>query len=126
MGSFAEGLPNRFPVGTRYVVEGHGGAQGTLPPHLRYPHFTGRRQGTPRRPARSGGPAQTIRHNQRHNCAPRSNCALARSRSLRAMSTNEISAGLTIAGFCDRFSLSRSTVYKLIRAGDLTVVYPTP
>jgi hypothetical protein len=25
MGSLADGLPSRFPVGTRYVVEGRGG-----------------------------------------------------------------------------------------------------
>jgi len=44
MGSFAEGLPNRFPVGTRYVVEGHGGAQGALRIHLRYLEFPDGRQ----------------------------------------------------------------------------------
>ena len=26
MGSLADGLPSRFPIGTRYVVEGRGGA----------------------------------------------------------------------------------------------------
>ncbi len=44
MGSFAEGLPNPFPVGTRYVVEGHGGAQGALRIHLRYLEFPDGRQ----------------------------------------------------------------------------------
>ena len=27
MGSLADGLPSRFPIGTRYVVEGRGGAR---------------------------------------------------------------------------------------------------
>ena len=32
-------LPSRFPVGTRYVVEGRGGGRGTLHIHLRYLEF---------------------------------------------------------------------------------------
>ena len=44
MGSFADGLPSRFPVGTRYVVEGSGGAQGPLRIHLRYLEFPDGRQ----------------------------------------------------------------------------------
>jgi hypothetical protein len=44
MGSLANGLPSRFPVGTRYVVEGQGGAQGTLRIHLRYLEFPDGRQ----------------------------------------------------------------------------------
>jgi len=44
MGSFADGLPSRFPVGTRYVVEGSSGAQGPLRIHLRYLEFPDGRQ----------------------------------------------------------------------------------
>jgi hypothetical protein len=44
MSLFADDLPSRFPVGTRYVVEGHGGAQGTLRIHLRYLEFPDGRQ----------------------------------------------------------------------------------
>jgi len=36
MGSLADRLPSRFPVGTRYVVEGRGGGEGRLRIHLRY------------------------------------------------------------------------------------------
>ena len=32
-------LPSRFPVGTRYVVEGRGGGRGPLRIHLRYLEF---------------------------------------------------------------------------------------
>jgi hypothetical protein len=39
MGSRADGLPSRFPVGTRYVVEGRGGGQGRLRIRLRYLEF---------------------------------------------------------------------------------------
>ena len=39
MGSLADGLPSRFPVGTRYVVEGRGGGQGRLRIRLRYLEF---------------------------------------------------------------------------------------
>jgi hypothetical protein len=39
MGSFADHLPSRFPVGTRYVVEGRGGDRGRLRIHLRYLEF---------------------------------------------------------------------------------------
>ena len=39
MGSLADGLPRRFPVGTRYVVEGRGGGQGRLRIRLRYLEF---------------------------------------------------------------------------------------
>jgi len=44
MGSFADDLPSRFPVGTRYVVEGRGGGQGCLRIHLRYLEFPDGRQ----------------------------------------------------------------------------------
>ena len=37
--SLADRLPNRFPVGTRYVVEGLGGGEGRLRIHLRYLEF---------------------------------------------------------------------------------------
>lgn len=39
MTSFADDLPCRFPVGTRYVIEGRGGGQGRLRIHLRYLEF---------------------------------------------------------------------------------------
>jgi hypothetical protein len=39
MGSCADRLPSRFPVGTRYVVEGRGGGEGRLHIHLRYLEF---------------------------------------------------------------------------------------
>ena len=43
MSSFADRLPNRFPVGTRYVIEGRGG-EGRLHIHLRYLEFPDGRQ----------------------------------------------------------------------------------
>jgi hypothetical protein len=39
MDSSADRLPSRFPVGTRYVVEGRGGGDGRLRIHLRYLEF---------------------------------------------------------------------------------------
>jgi hypothetical protein len=39
MGLLADRLPSRFPVGTRYVIEGRGGDQGRLRIHLRYLEF---------------------------------------------------------------------------------------
>ncbi len=36
MGSPLDRLPNRFPVGTRYVVEGSGGDEGRFRVHVRY------------------------------------------------------------------------------------------
>jgi hypothetical protein len=39
MGSSTDRLPNRFPVGTRYVVEGRGGSRGELRICLRYLEF---------------------------------------------------------------------------------------
>ena len=39
MGSQADRLPSRFPVGTRYVVEGRGGGEGRLHIHSRYLEF---------------------------------------------------------------------------------------
>jgi hypothetical protein len=39
MSSLVDRLPSRFPVGTRYVIEGRGGAQGRLRIHLRYLEF---------------------------------------------------------------------------------------
>jgi hypothetical protein len=39
MGSLPDRLPSRFPVGTRYVVEGRGGDEGRLRIHLRYLEF---------------------------------------------------------------------------------------
>jgi hypothetical protein len=53
MGSFADDLPSRFPVGTRYVVEGSGGGRGRLRIHLRYLEFPdGRHVELPVDPAR--------------------------------------------------------------------------
>jgi hypothetical protein len=37
-------LPSRFPVGTRYVIEGRGGDQGQLRISLRYLEFPDGRQ----------------------------------------------------------------------------------
>jgi hypothetical protein len=37
-------LPDRFPVGTRYVIEGRGGGEGRLQVHLRYLEFPDGRQ----------------------------------------------------------------------------------
>jgi hypothetical protein len=39
MGSSLDRLPRRFPVGTRYVIEGRGGDRGRLRIHLRYLEF---------------------------------------------------------------------------------------
>jgi hypothetical protein len=39
MGSSLDRLPSRFPVGTRYVIEGRGGDRGRLRIHLRYLEF---------------------------------------------------------------------------------------
>jgi hypothetical protein len=44
MDRLARHLPERFPVGTRYVVEGSGGSGGRLPIHLRYLKFPDGRQ----------------------------------------------------------------------------------
>jgi hypothetical protein len=37
-------LPDRFPVGTRYVIEGRGGGEGRLQVHLRYLEYPDGRQ----------------------------------------------------------------------------------
>jgi len=39
MSSQADRLPSRFPIGTRYVVEGRGGARGHLRVQSRYIEF---------------------------------------------------------------------------------------
>jgi hypothetical protein len=44
MGSSVDRLPSRFPVGTRYVLEGRGGDRGRLRIHLRYLEFPDGRQ----------------------------------------------------------------------------------
>jgi hypothetical protein len=44
MSSFADRLPDRFPVGTRYVVEGRGGGEGRLRVHTRYLEYPDGRQ----------------------------------------------------------------------------------
>jgi hypothetical protein len=44
MSSLADRLPSRFPVGTRYVVEGRGGGRGRLRICSRYLEFPDGRQ----------------------------------------------------------------------------------
>jgi hypothetical protein len=44
MDLLARQLPDRFPVGTRYVVEGYGGSDGRLRIRLRYLEFPDGRQ----------------------------------------------------------------------------------
>jgi hypothetical protein len=44
MDSLADRLPSRFPVGTRYIVEGRGGSRGQLRICLRYLEFPDGRQ----------------------------------------------------------------------------------
>ena len=44
MSSLVDRLPSRFPVGTRYVIEGRAGAEGGLRIHLRYLEFPDGRQ----------------------------------------------------------------------------------
>jgi hypothetical protein len=44
MNPFADRLPDRFPVGTRYIIEGRGGGEGRLRVHLRYLQFPDGRQ----------------------------------------------------------------------------------
>ena len=39
MSSHVDRLPSRFPVGTRYVIEGRGGGDGRLRVHVRYIEF---------------------------------------------------------------------------------------
>ena len=39
MSSVADCLPDRFPVGTRYVIEGRGGGEGCLRIYSRYLEF---------------------------------------------------------------------------------------
>jgi hypothetical protein len=39
MSSEVDRLPDRFPVGTRYVIEGRGGGDGRVRIHLRYLEF---------------------------------------------------------------------------------------
>ena len=44
MSSLVDRLPTRFPVGTRYVIEGRPGGDGPLRIHLRYLEFPDGRQ----------------------------------------------------------------------------------
>ena len=44
MSSLVDRLPSRFPVGTRYVIEGRAWAEGGLRIHLRYLEFPDGRQ----------------------------------------------------------------------------------
>jgi len=39
MSSQSVRLPKRFPIGTRYVIEGRGGGDGRLRVHVRYLEF---------------------------------------------------------------------------------------
>jgi hypothetical protein len=59
-------LPSRFPVGTRYVVEGRGRGNGELRIHLRYLEFPDGRHfdllaDPVRAPRRRGGRRATVR-----------------------------------------------------------------
>jgi len=59
MNRLAGHLPERFPIGTRYVVEGSGGGEGHLRIHLRYLEFPdGRRV---RLPVRGRDPGRSRR-----------------------------------------------------------------
>jgi hypothetical protein len=52
MSSHVDRLPSRFPVGTRYVIEGRGGAEGRLRIQARYLEFPdGRHVDLPTDPA---------------------------------------------------------------------------
>jgi hypothetical protein len=52
MSSLSVRLPNRFPIGTRYVIEGRGGGEGRLRVHVRYLEFPdGRHVDLPADPA---------------------------------------------------------------------------
>jgi hypothetical protein len=52
MSSLPVRLPNRFPIGTRYVIEGRGGGDGRLRVHVRYLEFPdGRHVDLPADPA---------------------------------------------------------------------------
>jgi hypothetical protein len=69
MSSLVDRLPDRFPVGTRYVVEGRGGGAGRLRIHLRYIEFPDGRQvrlpadaaRNPRSRRRDAGSRATVR-----------------------------------------------------------------
>jgi hypothetical protein len=58
-------LPNRFPVGTRYVVEGRGQGNGQMRIHLRYLEFPDGRHldllADPVPPRRRAGQRATVR-----------------------------------------------------------------
>jgi hypothetical protein len=58
----ASHLPSRFPIGTRYIVEGRGGAEGRLRVQSRYLEFPdGRHVDLPVRPfARSSSDRRPI------------------------------------------------------------------
>jgi hypothetical protein len=60
MSPFADRLPDHFPVGTRYIIEGRGGSEGRLQVHLRYLEFPdGRRVTLPVETPRRAGEAPT-------------------------------------------------------------------
>jgi hypothetical protein len=66
----ADRLPDRFPVGTRYVIEGRGGGEGRLRVHLRYLEYPDGRHVT--LPADSHlDPPRTKRRRSRRTAARR-------------------------------------------------------
>jgi hypothetical protein len=66
MRSQAVRLPSRFPVGTRFVIEGSGGDKGRLRVHSRYIKFPdGRQVDVPGDLAASSGARSTLRRRRR-------------------------------------------------------------
>ena len=69
MASLLDRLPSRFPVGTRYVLEGRGGHRGRLRVRLRYLEFPdGRQVELPADPAER---KQSLRRAPRRRAAAR-------------------------------------------------------
>jgi hypothetical protein len=66
MSSHGVRLPSRFPIGTRYVIEGRGGGDGRLRVHVRYLEFPdGRHVDLPTDPAADRPRARRRRRNRR-------------------------------------------------------------
>jgi len=55
-----KGLPSRFPVGTKFVIEGRAGAEGQVSRHLEFPDGTLFK--LPARAARPRQPKKARRH----------------------------------------------------------------
>jgi len=64
MDRLARQLPERFPVGTRYVVEGSGGSNGRLHIRLRYLEFPDGRQIALPLPGRDRSRSRQGRHSK--------------------------------------------------------------